>query len=272
MSTCNFTQSIPASQCIGDSLVTINSNFNSLDTNVCTLQKNYNDLLSFTSMLSTYAVYTQVESVIGSTETINGFIGKTTLARGTGFFPPSNSFLADFNWQKANGTSEVVRMELVNPASYAPWQNFFPYKPAGKLKHTKMTIQQPVMDNSGSIECMFFTFFVDWSTNIAVLNGTYQFSNDFVIQKQFVFNKRWNFATTPEIAIATDSNTVGAVFNTLGERNAVIDQGVSSGNTTGAPLIARITSSGIEKIPVWSYPGFAETSNVAIFIENTFNI
>jgi hypothetical protein len=42
MSTCNFTQTINEDECIGDSLDTINSNFNSLDNQLCDLKNTVN--------------------------------------------------------------------------------------------------------------------------------------------------------------------------------------------------------------------------------------
>ncbi len=41
MSACNLTTAIDGNQCIGDSLATINTNFDSLDTAVCNLSSNY---------------------------------------------------------------------------------------------------------------------------------------------------------------------------------------------------------------------------------------
>ena len=55
MSLCNFTSIIDENKCIGDTLPTINSNFNTLDTELCTLKTNVTTLSS-----ETLAIYPAV--------------------------------------------------------------------------------------------------------------------------------------------------------------------------------------------------------------------
>ena len=272
MATCTgdqYVQNIERTECIGNSLVKINNNFAALDVAVCETDNDIESLNNRTTLnlnsLSAFLTTTQIETVIGSTATLDGAISATSKAQGSYF--PNIAYLADFRWEKANGTVELVRMETVTPSTYAPWQNFFPYKPAGNIKSTKFTVSQPSIDNSGSLECMDYTFYVDWINTNAWIAGTYKWFSDSYSQGSFVFNKKWNFATGNEITIISD-NTTGTNYNQLGERhrNAVLDWASAGSN----PLRAQVSLNGILKIPVWFYTSFNETANVSIFIENTF--
>jgi hypothetical protein len=262
-------QNIERTECIGNSLVKINSNFTGLETAGCDLEGEVSDLnfrttLNFNS-LSAFLTTTQIETVIGSTATLDGAISATTKAQGSGYFPAVNR-LADFRWEKANGTVELVRMETVTPSTYTPWQNFFPYKPAGNIKSTKFTVTQPVMDSSSSQDCMDYIFYVDWVNKLAWMTGSYKLFDDNFTAANFVFNKKWSFVSGNEVVILSDSNTAGANYNQLGERHGT---SFLEANPP-SPLKAQVAANGILKIPVWFYTGFNETSNVSIFIENTF--
>jgi hypothetical protein len=248
---------IDREECIGDSLGKLNANADYFDTRI-------NSLTSFVYPKLTYI---QTESVIGSTETTQGFFDRTTRAQGTRFFPAVER-LADFRWEKADNTVVLVRMETVTPATYTPWQNFFPYKPfpTSKLVSTKMTVRQPVMDTSTSKDQMNYIFHVDWVNNKALVTGAYD-EYQAHHQNQFVFIKKWDFTQGQEISILMDSNTTSPNFNRLGERN----QTHSTAGNPPSPLKAQITPvEGIQKLPVWNYTGYSETSNISIFIENTF--
>ena len=272
MATCTgdqYVQNIERTECIGNSLVKINNNFKNLDVAVCETGNDIESLNNRTTLnlnsLSAFLTTTQIETVIGSTATLDGAISATSKAQGSNYFPAA-AYLADFRWEKANGTVELTRMETVTPSTYAPWQNFFPYKPNGNIKSTKFTVSQPVMDSSSSQDCMDYIFYVDWVNAIAWMTGSYKLFDDNFTQGNFVFNKKWNFSSGNEIAILTDSNTVNANFNQLGERHS------SSflASNLPSPLKAQVSTNGILKIPVWFYTGFNETTNVSIFIENTF--
>ena len=61
MSTCNYTQQIAASECIGDSLVKINNNFSNLDNSLCTAVQdiaNFNNSLNNISAIPAAAIMT----------------------------------------------------------------------------------------------------------------------------------------------------------------------------------------------------------------------
>ncbi len=112
MSTCNFTQSIPASQCIGDSLVTINSNFNSLDSSLCNLQTNTNTLSS--SFLN---LRNQVTDVL-STAPIFVPANYNTLSNQTVFL---SSLETPFSLTYFGALGQVPVIRLLGHTSAASW-------------------------------------------------------------------------------------------------------------------------------------------------------
>jgi hypothetical protein len=220
------------------------------------------------------STYVGVETVIGCTQTGLGYFSKDTLAIGAYNPTPSDSrYLADFNWQKQNGTQEVQRMEATAIATYKPWQSFFPYKPESGLagidfpnyaiSSTKMQVQQGTMDSSTSNENMRYTLYVDWQRRRAFITGMYMLASG--SYNTAVFNRGWTFNndTGPQ-SIQTD----GFGGNVLGERNIINAYYASGGQ---GPYIVHVNNGGIHALPVWNFaPAFNETSNVSIFIENTY--
>jgi hypothetical protein len=224
--------------------------------------------------LATSSTYTGIETVIGCTQTGLGYFSKDTVAIGA-YNPVSSDvrYLADFNWQKQDGNQVVQRMEGVTPLTYKPWQNFFPYKPESFvvgtdfpnyiLGSTKMTVRQGVMDNTTSTDVMDYTLHVNWVGRRAFITGRYTIAS--TSYSTAVFNRGWVFNndTGPQTI-----NTDGFGGNTLGERNVIVHQYANGGQ---GPYIVHVNSGGIHTLPVWNYaPAFNETSNVSIFIENTY--
>lgn len=258
MSSCNLTQNILETECIGDSLTKITGNFSSLDTAVC-------DLTDMVNQLKASQTFTQIETVIGPTATLDGAISATTKAQGN-YTPPSVNRLADFRWEKADGTIELVRMETVTLSTYAPWQHFFPYKPSGNIKSTKFLVSQPVADTT-SLDLIQYTFYVDWINSLAWFTGYYY---EAYRGNPWVFNKKWNFSSGQEIIILSDNTLTYPKYNQLGERPGAYALDDYSGNG-GSPMKAQISpTQGILQIPVWFYSVLNETAHVSIFIENTF--
>jgi hypothetical protein len=212
--------------------------------------------------------YTEVETVIGSTQTGQGCFTQDTVARGA-YGPSGVSYLADFLWHKADGSNERVRMENQDPLTYKPWTNFFPYKPApaANLLYTKMTVRQGTMDTTSN-EGMNYNFYVDWTKSLAFMTGIMMQHG--LTQYNWVFNKGWSFnATTSPVTLLVDANSGGsypANVNQLGEKNQ------TAGYQGSGPIRAQVNTTGIYALPVWNYAhaGFNETSLVSIFIENTF--
>lgn len=222
--------------------------------------------------LATSSTYVGVETVIGCTQTGLGYFSKDTVA--AGIYNPLASdvrYLADFNWQKQDGTQLVQRMEEVTPLTYKPWQNFFPYKPESGLvgtdfpnytiSSTKMQIQQGSIDPSSS-EDMRYTLYVDWQRRRAFITGMYRLPSQ--VLSTVVFNRGWTFNNDTGLqTISTD----GFGGNVLGEKNVIAAYYASGGQGS---YVVHVNTGGIHALPVWNYNTFNETSNVSIFIENTY--
>lgn len=266
---------IDRNECLGNSLVKLNANAENFSTRL--------DALS--SYIMPKLTYTEVEAVIGCTQTEKGYIGNDTVAIGE--YYPAVERLADFRWERADGTFLYFRNENVwfsallkatggesRLKAYKPWQYFFPYRPRtsrspfGPVLSTKMTVIQPVMDNTTSKDQMNYILYVDWVNNKATITGTYdEYAGSH--QNQAVFNKKWDFSDGAMQTIEYDSNRGVTGTNTRGERNVYEFPATYSFNS---PLKMQIDPvQGIRAIPVWSVLPVKETSNVSIFIENTYS-
>jgi hypothetical protein len=125
MSACNFTQSIPATQCIGDSLVTINSNFDNLDTNLCNLRTTVNTVSSNLNNLTTVVNnIPQTFCYIFSTFISNpqGFWGSESPSESGGFsfsLPGINSFYTIADGTRLNEINDIqdVNFLITRPSN-----------------------------------------------------------------------------------------------------------------------------------------------------------
>lgn len=218
--------------------------------------------------------YVQTEAVIGSTECKFGYFGETTKARGDTYFGAdvNATYLADFKRVNENGTVELVRMENINPLTYAPWQNFFPYKPTGNVVSTKIFAKITNMDTTGSNDDLTYTLYVNWLDNKAIITGNYILTSFDGGTNNQTFIKQWDFTNGVDATIRTDANSVESRFNTLGERSYAATFNTYTGD---CEYVIGITTAGINKLPVFKYngsidPTINETANISLFIENTF--
>jgi hypothetical protein len=217
----------------------------------------------------------QTEAVIGSTECKFGYFSGTTKARGNTYFNPryvNAAYLADFKRVNENGTVELVRAETIDPLTYAPWQNFFPYKPPGKVISTKVTARISNMDSTGSNDDLNYNLFVNWLTNKAIITGNYILASYNTGTANQTFIKQWDFTSGADATILTDLTSPQARFNQLGERPFATPFGNYTGN---CEYVIGITPTGITKLPTFKYngpsdPTINETANISLFIENTF--
>jgi hypothetical protein len=252
-------QFIDPTECMGDSLFKINNNAANFDTRI-------------TDLISNYCFIEKQEIVTGCSTTELGYFGADTAATTSVVaYRSTVDRLADFNWKKQDGTSELVRMESVNIGTYRPWQNFFPYRPsvAGATIHTtKINARLPQMDATGSKDYMEYTFFVNWETKDVLITGYYY--EWLLTANAHIFLKKWNFETNSqaEVRIDFDKDGGAAGTNTLGERN--IDTFRSDFYSLNSPIKAQVTNIGITKMPLWSVIPIFEGTNISLFIENKY--
>jgi len=284
MPICNSVQPIQPTECIGDSLVKINTNFSNLNADACSL---VTMIRSLSGYLANQITVTEYEAVIGSAETTYGILNRNVLSQPiNGSRPGQKSRLVDFNYKKANNTETMVRMEDVNLATYLPWANFFTYSGIGykpilpnkTLSKTKLFVQQAgVQLNSWVNRDQIYTLLVDWETGDVLLTGS--ITSEWGHGVRF-FIKKWNFNNIfdYEIEIKNDSNAASVLVDGEGESNTNYLSEVYGFSTV---MKCRITPTyGIEGIPLFTIynplgPYFAynstkETAGISIFIENTY--